>query len=580
MSDSKNSVYDVVIMGGGPAGATLGARIARETKLSVAIFESEFFPRDHIGESFVHTIVPSLQESGALPKVLASECWVKKYGGYYAWSERPWSTYFDVALHDMDGHYRWSIHCNRPEFDQILLDHARDSGAEVYEGHEITGVRREGDVTRIELGANGFTHARVFVNCSGRTGSTTITGEKAFLSQYRNIAIWNHVVGARLAQTLPGEWNIFREKNISPIGSFAFEDGWFWFIPVPKIVQGKRVLTHSLGMVTDPHVLSRPGKRFTDPRIFMETARKVPFLGDLIADAEVVSDKFLTATNYSRISGKMCDYDTGEIRVGDAAYFVDPLFSSGVHFALLHSGAALALIKARFNPALRDELKRDLWLDYNGMLSTIARGFCLGIDQWYNEIANAHPGSIYWRLRGDTPTFAAREDTFLGLVNGSVHGDLLQVITKGTNAIGLLGKDGALRRTYQVLQDKEPAASSKIQLKKNVAIKESVTLEAPPVSPEGKPVSFIHGPYWDDPMGRANEVRELWPGAIPCHRLYFADGENDSQVRFFESEHHGLELIDRLRSGPESYGQLKASLSPAQQHILLHLVLTEMVEIA
>jgi flavin-dependent dehydrogenase len=578
MSDSTRSVYDVVIMGGGPAGATLGARIARETKLSVAIFEAEFFPRDHIGESFVHTIVPSLQESGALPKVLASECWVKKYGGYYAWSEHPWSTYFDVALHDMDGHYRWSIHCNRPEFDQILLDHARDSGAEVYEGHDITAVRREGDVTRIELGVNGFTHARVFVNCSGRTGSTTITGEKAFLSQYRNIAIWNHVVNARLAQTLPGDWNIFREKNISPIGSFAFEDGWFWFIPVPKIVQGKRVLTHSLGMVTDPHVLSLPGKRFTDPRVFMETARKVPFLGDLIADAELVSDKFLTATNYSRISGQMCDYDTGEIRVGDAAYFVDPLFSSGVHFALLHAGAALALIKARFDASLREELKRDLWLDYNGMLSTIARGFCLGIDQWYNEIANAHPGSIYWRLRGDTPTFAAREDTFLGLVNGSVHGDLLQVITKGTNAIGLLGKDGALRRTYQVLQDREPDASTKIRLKRNVAIKESVTLEALPVSPEGKPVSFIHGPYWDDPMGHAHEVRELWPGAIPCHRLYFTDRENDSQVRFFESEHRGLELIERLRSGPEGYGQLKASLSPAQQHLLLHLVLTEMVE--
>jgi hypothetical protein len=218
-------------------------------------------------------------------------------------------------------------------------------------------------------------------------------------------------VNARLAQTLPGDWNIFREKYISPIGSFAFEDGWFWFIPVPKIVQGRRVLTHSLGMVTDPHVLSRPGKRFTDPRIFMETARRVPFLGDLIADAEVVSDKFLTATNYSRISGQMCHYDTGEIRVGDAAYFVDPLFSSGVHFALLHSGAALALIKARFDASLREERKGDLWLDYNGMLSTVARGFCLGIDQWYNESANAHPGSIYWRLRGDTPTFAAREDT-------------------------------------------------------------------------------------------------------------------------------------------------------------------------
>src|SRR5689334_2432264 len=123
MPDSTAKVYDVVIMGGGPAGATLGARLARETDLEVAIFEAEYFPRDHIGETFVHTIVPSLMESGALGKVLASECWVKKYGGFYSWDpKRPWSTFFEHALQARDGHYRWAIHCNRPEFDHILLE--------------------------------------------------------------------------------------------------------------------------------------------------------------------------------------------------------------------------------------------------------------------------------------------------------------------------------------------------------------------------------------------------------------------------------------------------------------------------
>ena len=133
MSDYNEKVYDVAIVGGGPAGATLGARLARETNLSVVIFEAEFFPRDHIGETFVHTIVPSLQESGALPKVMASECYVKKGGGFYSWDpKRPWSTFFEHALHERDGYFRWAIHCNRPEFDHILLNHAKDSGAEVY----------------------------------------------------------------------------------------------------------------------------------------------------------------------------------------------------------------------------------------------------------------------------------------------------------------------------------------------------------------------------------------------------------------------------------------------------------------
>src|SRR5215475_5707461 len=379
MSDYRDKVYDVAIMGGGPAGSTLAARIARETKLSVAIFEAEFFPRDHIGETLVHTIVPSLLESGALPKVLASECWIKKGGGFYSWDpKRPWASYFEHGLHEQDGYFRWAIHCNRPEFDHILLNHARDSGAEVYEGTPVNGVSRQDDITTLDLGVNGQARCRIFVNSSGRTSSTTITGERQFLSNFRNVAIWNHVVGGRPAQSLPGDWNIFREKDLSPIASLAFEDGWFWYIPVPKIIQGKRVVTHSLGVVTDPSAMSDPKKRFTDPRIFMATARRVPLLCDLIKDAELVSDKFLTAPNYSRISGTMCDWDQREIRVGDAAYFVDPLFSSGVHFALQHAGMAVVMIKAAFDDTLSDTLKEELWEDYQEQLCSVARGFAAG----------------------------------------------------------------------------------------------------------------------------------------------------------------------------------------------------------
>src|SRR5262245_53134433 len=111
MPDYTDKVYDVVIVGGGPAGATLGARLKRETDLSVAIFEAEFFPRDHIGETFVHTIVPSIVESGAFRKVMDSDCYVKKGGGFYSWDpKQPWSTYFEHGLHERDGYFRWSIH--------------------------------------------------------------------------------------------------------------------------------------------------------------------------------------------------------------------------------------------------------------------------------------------------------------------------------------------------------------------------------------------------------------------------------------------------------------------------------------
>ncbi|NJK32632.1 MAG: NAD(P)/FAD-dependent oxidoreductase [Deltaproteobacteria bacterium] len=352
MTNSSAELYDVVIAGGGPGGATLAALLARETQLRVLVLEAERFPRDHIGESFVHPIIPNLERSGALGKVLASECWVKKYGGYYAWDPaQPWATYFEHEQHENDGFYRWAIHVNRAEFDQILLDHAAASGAEVREETPVTAVERVGDHTRVTLGERGEVRCRLFVNATGRTSNTTISGEKAFLSAYRNIAIWGHVRDAKPAQSLAGDWNIFKEEDLSPIGNFAFDDGWVWYIPVPRMVDGVRVRAHSVGIVTDPAALKQPGKDFRDPALFMATVREIPLLRELVGDATLIGDTLHTATNYSRISGKMCDWESKEIRIGDAAFFVDPLFSSGVNFAIIHATAAALLIKLTFDEA-------------------------------------------------------------------------------------------------------------------------------------------------------------------------------------------------------------------------------------
>ncbi|MFF9630331.1 NAD(P)/FAD-dependent oxidoreductase [Streptomyces fradiae] len=573
--------YDVVIMGGGPAGSTLGALLAQRTDLRIALFDREVFPREHIGESFAHPVVPALQESGALAKVLASPCWVKKFGGVYAWDPgRPSVALFDQAPFEKDGVHRWTMHVDRAEFDHILLDHAADVGVEVFQGVAVTAYEPGGHGGLVRLGDGRAVRAGYFVDASGRqSGVSAARNKRGWLSNFKNIAIWQHFTGGVHTQNLAEDWNPFTADNLSPIGCFAFRDGWCWYIPVPKVIGGRRVLTHSVGIVTNPAVLKEPGRDFTDQGTFLETVRRVPYLKDLVKDAVPVAPGMLTATNYSRVSEEFADYDERHLLVGDAAFFVDPLFSSGVAVALTQASAAALLIAETVGGALDEADRRALWRDYNDKWHGTAETFALMIDQWYHAIAKNNPDSVYWNTRGTGADLGIREQTFDSLLNTSFQPTLLEVLTHGTRRIEDLDAAGPYLAATALADPADLTDGALVEPAPGTAIRDSVTLAVPgfkathPPATVQLPQEVLDGmsEYWRNPLTRSEAAPSPLRATVPCRRIYSRDDPHGPSVAADPRVDGVDELWSLLEAGPVRYGEIAPRLTPLQVRLVKRL---------
>ena len=325
--------FDAIVIGGGPAGATASTLLARRGH-RVLLLEREQFPREHVGESLLPASLPILEELGVRDAIEAAG-FLKKYGATMVWgsSAEPWSWYFQ----ETNRRYPHAYQVVRATFDQILLDNAAASGVDVRQRHRVTEILRTGDrvsgVAYLDAaGAAAAASARVVIDASGQQALVAnALGLREWDDFFRNLAVYGYFTGVERLPS-PDENNILVE---------AHPDGWCWTIPLHD---GRA----SVGVVVDS---DRAQER-------IEAGDLSSFLNEYIAAAPNTKRLVGNATleglpqavrDWSYVAGSLIG--DGYVLAGDAACFIDPLFSSGVHLAM----NAGVLADAYVATLLRDE---------------------------------------------------------------------------------------------------------------------------------------------------------------------------------------------------------------------------------
>ena len=312
-SATREARCDVLVIGGGPGGATIAALLAERGR-DVVLVEKAHHPRFHIGESLLPLNLPLFERLGLAAEI--EKIGMPKFGAEFV---SPWhgkAVTFDFA-DAWDKSFPSAYQVRRSEFDQILFRNAVNKGARAIEGCRVTGIQFDADGAMVTARQGDHSErmwrTRFVVDASGRdTVLANLFHIKCRNRKHNSAAMFAHFTGAA---RLPGK----AEGNITV---FWFDHGWFWFIP---LADG----TTSVGAVCWPYYMK---SRKNEPeQFFLDTIALCPALAERLCEARLVSP--VTATgNYSYHARRA----TGRhyLMLGDAFAFIDPVFSTGVFLAM------------------------------------------------------------------------------------------------------------------------------------------------------------------------------------------------------------------------------------------------------
>ncbi|MBL8762991.1 MAG: tryptophan 7-halogenase [Phycisphaerae bacterium] len=335
--------YDVVIVGAGPGGTTVGTFLKKYNPgLRVLILEKEKFPREHVGESQLPPIGAILHEMDVWQKVEDAQFPIK-IGATYRWgnSRTLWDFEFlpVSAFHDeprpakYEGQRRvTAFQVDRAIYDQILLEHAKSLGCEALEQAKVVAIERGASAhkgsrpndrisaVRIETsdGSSRRVTAKWFVDASGHVGVLRRAMDIPIdvPTKLKNVAMWDYWTNTR--------WAVHIGVGGTRVQIMSLKHGWIWFIPLGPT-------RTSIGFICPADYYKTCGK--TPEELYAEAIASEPRIAELVTSA-AREGKVRTTRDWSYKAERIVGDNW--FLVGEAAGFADPILSAGM--TLAHSG--------------------------------------------------------------------------------------------------------------------------------------------------------------------------------------------------------------------------------------------------
>ena len=362
--------YDAIVIGGGPAGSTFSALFARGGR-RVLVLEKEKFPRFHVGESLLPYGLPVLERLGALEKVRRAG-FQEKYGAFI-WNEDKESTRPVVFAQANDDKHPMAYQVKRAEFDDLLLRHAEELGAEVREEASVREVlfengRAVGVSVKPAAGEPYEVRARVIVDASGQTAFLAQKlGTRRFDPKLKRAALFAHY------ENVPRPEGRAAGDILLPVE----DEVWYWIIPFSDG-------TSSVGAVFDPKKTDAgapAGEKETPEgkleRLLNRSARMKSLMG-----AGRRTSKVHGIADYSASSHEFAG--NGWVMIGDAATFLDPVFSTGVFLAMSMGERAAADVERAL--ARRGQVDAGDLRGYSRFARRLVRRFRKFVDAFYDPV--------------------------------------------------------------------------------------------------------------------------------------------------------------------------------------------------